>query len=153
MEVAFAEAFGGLREVDGGSLEDSRGFRVTDGVAGDAVEATVGADEFLSVGDFLGVASRLGGFVLRQAVLVVESECEAVGIVRESRHLTDEPRARLILNLAGDELAHPVVTEFLTEPSERRNRRVVHRLAFDVLFRWEGIAKFLRFAVDLGPGA
>ena len=61
VEVALAEAFGGLREVDGGSLEDSGGFRVTHGVTRDAVEAPGVPNEFLTVGDFLSVAGRLGG--------------------------------------------------------------------------------------------
>ena len=65
MEVALAEAFGGLGEVDGRGFEDGGGFRVTDGVTGDAVEAAVGADQFLAVSDLLGVAGRLGDLLLR----------------------------------------------------------------------------------------
>jgi hypothetical protein len=45
------------------------------------------------------------------------------------------------------------MTEFLAEPGERGDGRVVHRLAFDVLLGREGIAQFLRFTVDLGPSA
>ena len=45
------------------------------------------------------------------------------------------------------------MTEFLAQPSERGDGRVVHRFAFNVFLGREGIAEFLRFAVDLGPGA
>jgi hypothetical protein len=50
----------------------------------------------------------------------------------EAGHAADEPRARLILDLSGDELAHPIVAEFFAEPGEGRNRGVVHGFAFDV---------------------
>ena len=74
MEVAFAEALRGLREVDGRGFEDRGGFLFADRVAGDAVEAAVGADELLAVGDLLGVRGRFVGFLLGQAVLMVQSE-------------------------------------------------------------------------------
>ena len=50
----------------------------------------------------------------------------------EAGHAGDEPGTRFILDLSGDELAHPIMTELLAEPGEGRDGRVMHRFAFDV---------------------
>ena len=153
MVVALAQALGGFREVDGRGFEDRGGFLFADRVTGDAVEAAVGADELLAVGDLLGVGGRFVGFLLGQAVLVVQAERQGVGVVREAGHAGDQPRTRFVFDLTGDELAHPVVAELLAEPGEGRDGRVMHRFAFDVLLGRQGVAQLLGFAVDLGPRA